>query len=177
MANLIIYNSQCCYAVFEGLLPSPHNSDILRLIFHLAHWHGLAKLRLHSDLSLDLLDAETTRLGVELRSFKDKTCPEFQTRELKGEADSKKTKAASADKSSKQKVSNSTTAAGAAGVSGPNVGEPEPASDERALKVFTLDTYKAHSLGDYVEAIRRHGTTDSFSTETVSTVIQQNCGQ
>lgn len=32
---------------------------------------------------------------------------------------------------------------------------------------MNLNTYKVHSLGDYVEAIRRYGTTDSFSTEMV----------
>lgn len=32
---------------------------------------------------------------------------------------------------------------------------------------MNLDTYKIHSLGDYVEAIRQYGTTDSYSTELV----------
>lgn len=163
IVSLINYNCQCFYAVFEGLLPPPHNSAILRLVFHLAHWHGLAKLRLHSDLSLDLLDVETTSLGEELRHFTDKTCPAFETRELKREADSRKRKAATTDKPSKPDASKPT-----AGPSKPSASKPEPTSDERTLKVFSLDTYKAHSLGDYVEAIKQHGTTDSFSTETVS---------
>ena len=34
--------------------------------------------------------------------------------------------------------------------------------------MFNLDTYKYHSLGDYVEHIKRYGTTDSYSTEAVS---------
>ena len=33
---------------------------------------------------------------------------------------------------------------------------------------FSLSTYKHHALGDYVQAIRRYGTTDSYSTESVS---------
>jgi hypothetical protein len=32
---------------------------------------------------------------------------------------------------------------------------------------FTLETYKHHALGDYVETIRQYGTTDSYSTESV----------
>lgn len=238
-------NRQCCYSVFEGLLPPPHNTAVLNLIFHLAHWHGLAKLRLHSDLSLDLLDAETTRLGEQLRHFKDKVCPVFETRELKREADHRKRKAAkqqssmpiataqgpepaatlpepavSAAGSRKRKVAkqksslsmvtaqgleptpiqpelpvpeagsgkqkagkqNSPMSTATAQCLEPTTAQPESTtpeagqlgatiSDERAWKTFSLDTYKAHSLGDYVEAIKRYGTTDSFSTETVSEVV------
>jgi hypothetical protein len=35
-------------------------------------------------------------------------------------------------------------------------------------KKFNLKTYKTHSLGDYVQTIRMYGTTDSYSTEPVS---------
>jgi hypothetical protein len=38
----------------------------------------------------------------------------------------------------------------------------------RRKKTFNLNTYKAHALRDYVETIRRYGTTDSYSTEPVS---------
>lgn len=201
-------NSQCCYAVFEGLLPAPHNNAVLKLIFHLAHWHGIAKLRLHSDLSLDLLDTETTHLGEQLRHFKDKVCPVFETRELKREVDSRKQRAAkqqsstptttaqgpesaaiepepivpevgSSRKRKTAKQKSSTSMATAQGLDStiqpepaiPEAGELGAASNERAWKAFSLDTYKAHSLGDYVEAIKRYGTTDSFSTETVSGFI------
>lgn len=33
---------------------------------------------------------------------------------------------------------------------------------------MNLDTYKVHSLGDYVETIRKYGTCDSYTTEMVS---------
>lgn len=33
---------------------------------------------------------------------------------------------------------------------------------------MNLDTYKVHSLGDYVEAIQQYGTTDSYTTELVN---------
>jgi hypothetical protein len=36
-------------------------------------------------------------------------------------------------------------------------------------KPFKLWTYKIHSLGDYVKMIRTYSTTDSYSTELVST--------
>ena len=37
-------------------------------------------------------------------------------------------------------------------------------------KKLNLNTYKFHSLGDYVATIRLFGTTDSYSTQVVSTV-------
>lgn len=43
-----------------------------------------------------------------------------------------------------------------------------PGTDTRRLKALNLDTYKYHSLGDVASAIRRFGTTDSYSTEIVS---------
>jgi hypothetical protein len=40
-------------------------------------------------------------------------------------------------------------------------------------KSFNLFTYKLHALGDYVQSIRAFGTTDSYSTQLVSTFF--NC--
>lgn len=48
----------------------------------MSHWHGLAKLRMHSDLTLDILDQQTTDLGAQFRLFKEKVCPLYQTQEL-----------------------------------------------------------------------------------------------
>lgn len=38
-------------------------------------------------------------------------------------------------------------------------------------KKLNLNTYKFHSLGDYVATIRLFGTTDSYSTQVVSPVV------
>jgi hypothetical protein len=73
---------QCTIPVFEGLLPEPYSSQILQLLFVAAHWHGLAKLCLHNDLTLDVMDSVTTSLGNKLREFNDKTCSTFITQEL-----------------------------------------------------------------------------------------------
>jgi hypothetical protein len=45
-----------------------------------------------------------------------------------------------------------------------------PTKESRQLKSLNLNTYKIHALGDYVLAIRTYGTTDSYSTETVSRI-------
>lgn len=68
--------------VFEGLLPEQHDNDILSLLFTAAEWHTLAKLRLHTESTLDLLEQTTTQLGTQLRRFQSYTCSFFVTREL-----------------------------------------------------------------------------------------------
>jgi hypothetical protein len=127
------------------LFPEPHNSAILRLLFVSAQWHGLAKLRLHSDQTLELLDNSTVQIGKEFRSMNNRTCPAFATWELRREVDARKRR-------QKNKTTNS------------RVSE----ADGPLPKSFNLQIYKYHSLGDYVKTIRRFGTTDWFSTESVS---------
>ncbi|RXW21632.1 hypothetical protein EST38_g4229 [Candolleomyces aberdarensis] len=53
---------QCAIPAFEGLLPEPHGTALMKLLFVFAQWHALAKLRLHNDHTLDLLDYTTTQL-------------------------------------------------------------------------------------------------------------------
>jgi hypothetical protein len=125
--------------VFEDLLPKQENAKILQLLFCLSHWHALAKLRLHSDLTLILLDEETGDLGGRLGHFRDDICPKFETHELHREADARQ----------KAQVKN---------------GSSNAPSSKRP-KGFNLNTYKVHSIGDYVDTIRQSGTTDSYTTE------------
>ncbi|KZP03728.1 hypothetical protein FIBSPDRAFT_904798 [Athelia psychrophila] len=73
---------QCAIPVLDGLLPEPYNTEILTLVFICSHWHALAKLRMHTDCTLKLLDSETEHLGTSLRSFAANTCKAFNTQEL-----------------------------------------------------------------------------------------------
>jgi len=73
---------KCTFTVFNGLLPEPHNRTVTELLFTLAHWHALAKLHMHNDLTLDIMDAATVSLGKKLHEFSQKTCPAFETKEL-----------------------------------------------------------------------------------------------
>ncbi len=73
------------YPVFDGLLPSEHNCKILDVLFSLANWHALAKLRQHTDLSLVVLEEATVRLGEVLRHFQQNICMAYETKELKRE--------------------------------------------------------------------------------------------
>lgn len=141
--------------MFDGLLPEPHNQAILSLLFTCAHWHGLAKLRMHTDPTLDILDNVTVQLGTEFRAFTNKTCPAFNTRELRRETESRNHR--------KRKKGNG----------GQNQAPiPTASEDEPRKKTFNLERYKHHVLGDYAATIRQYGTTDSYSTEPVGANVR-----
>ncbi|TFK34101.1 hypothetical protein BDQ12DRAFT_700523 [Crucibulum laeve] len=118
---------QCAIPVFDGLFPELHNGRVMNLLFTMAHWHGMAKLRLHTDATLNILDELTTSLGHQLCEFSEKTCSAYKTEELPKET--------RARQGCEAKLQNPWSQTG-------------------------------HSLGDYVEAIRAFGSTDSYSTET-----------
>ncbi|KAH9916588.1 uncharacterized protein BXZ73DRAFT_105780 [Epithele typhae] len=126
----------------EGLLPPSTNESVLTLLFVCAYWHALAKMRLHSDSSLDLLDDTTALLGHEMRYFAAITCPQFDARETAAEYQARRRA---------EERRNPTSIA---------------ANDGRRLRLFTaINTIKFHFLGEYVSIIRELGTTDSFTTE------------
>ncbi len=63
------------------------------VLFTLAHWHALAKLRLHTESTLSIMESVTTQLGKLLREFQAETCSSFDTRELKRETAARKRRA------------------------------------------------------------------------------------
>lgn len=145
----------------------------------MAHWHALAKLRQHTDLSLDILESVTIQLGNSLRKFQKQTCALYDTRELKREEAARMRRATSgpkiadnADSATSRPPPPKSTATSTAGpslntTSSETISSSKPGIG-RQRKTLSLKTYKNHSLGDYVETIRRNGTTDSYSTESVS---------
>jgi hypothetical protein len=153
VAYLGLLFPKCAIPVFEGLLPEPHNTIVLDLLFTLAHWHSLAKLRTHTDVTIQRLDELTSDLGYHLRRFESDTCSAYHTYELKREMKARQRKQVH-----QQRTINATTQ----GKNNPSCG--------RMPKTFNLQTYKVHALGDYVEAIKTFGTTDSYSTEVVSII-------
>ena len=98
---------------------------------------------MHTDTTLGILSHVTTSIGDKFRVFVEKTCAAFETRELERERVARQRRQ---EKTGVQKASKSS----------------------RKPKQLNLATYKYHSLGDYVETIRRFGTTDSYSTQAVS---------
>ena len=74
---------------FEGLLEGQHNRRLMKLLYRLSEWHSLAKLRMDTDTSLDLMEEVTKELGDLLRQFRRLTCSHFSTVELPREADAR----------------------------------------------------------------------------------------
>ncbi|KAJ7123863.1 hypothetical protein C8R43DRAFT_899430 [Mycena crocata] len=142
---------QTIIPVIEGLLPEPFNSAVLTMLFRLAEWHALAKLRLHTEDTVARFDKSTTIIGHELRAFRDTTAKEYKTKELPGEVTAR----------ARQKQNKAKNAP--AGIS---TAPPPPPAPPRG-KFLNLDTYKFHALGDYPFTIPLFGTTDSFSTQIV----------
>lgn len=136
----------------------------MRLLFVCAHWHGLAKLRMHSDLTLELLDNLTAEIGESLREFSNVVCTSYKTRELPREQEARRRKAAKQSKNintaAQSNDSNNTESTQA-----PRIKRDEAGPQ---IKKYNINTYKHHSLGDYANEIRERGTTDSYSTEPVS---------
>jgi hypothetical protein len=116
------------------------------LLYICAQWHALAKLRLHHDLILQFLDYTTVRLGAQMRLFSRDTCDTTVTRELAKEAEARSRR------------------------EGGGKGKGTASRKPRKLGIFTI---KFHVLGDYSAVIRQYGTTDSYSTETVSSKLFQ----
>jgi hypothetical protein len=146
----------------------------------MSHWHALAKLRMHNDLTLDVMDVVTTSLGNSVRHFSQVTSVAFETGELRREYRARmRRKAHSAANRTSGAIpsvpADFTTAAGSS-MSLPQGSETNrPAENTNSTSTparkqvkFNLNSYKAHSFPDYVRTIRRFGTTDSYSTEPVS---------
>lgn len=121
----------------------------MQLLFKCAHWHGLAKLRIHTDYTLDILDEVTTSLGEAFREFQAKVCSTFVARELPRETRARERKTQPKGTKGNGKTTKSNLS---------NIGK---------VKAYNLHTFKHHSLGDYVQTIRDYGTTDSYSTQIV----------
>ncbi|KAI0369443.1 hypothetical protein BV20DRAFT_946216 [Pilatotrama ljubarskyi] len=151
---------QCAWPVFEGLLPPRYNKIILDMIFVLATWHALAKLRLHSESTLRVLEQTTTALGQVLRAFARDVCVNYHTKELPKEtvARFRRTNAQAA-RSGQPAVPDSAQQSSGLGKGKKTSGQPK-------LKAFNLGTYKLHRLGDYPASIRKAGTTDNYTTQT-----------
>jgi hypothetical protein len=174
---------------------------------------------MHNGLSLEVMDTVTASLGKQLRDFCTKTCPAFDTKELRREYDARVRREAkqaapkkatdpsqkgdgtpthtnlsqmdstaiqqttnspnsAVPRSNNEGLSNSDATLHSAAANQQSVNEARhvtsAATSARATKrnhkTFNLETYALHSLGDYPNTIRQFGTTDSYSTEPVSSV-------
>ena len=54
----------------------------MKLLYQTAEWHALAKLHMHTETSLSLLESLTTEFGLLMQNFQNQTCSHFATVEL-----------------------------------------------------------------------------------------------
>ena len=94
------------------------------------------------------MDTVGTALCQAIRDFATITCPRYRTRELPRE-----TRARTSRQQEQAKRGKGTKQRRTAGVKD---------------KPFNTTTFKLHCIPDYVPTIRKYGTTDSYSTQTVS---------
>jgi len=136
---------QCSIPAFEDLLEEPHNKHLMKLLYRTAEWHAFAKLRVHTDSTLEHLEMLTKEFGFLMRQFRDLTCLQFRTTELPREV---------AARNRRQQPAQARV--------------PSASSEsESGFKTLNISTIKFHSLGDYVRTIQMFGCTDSFSTQLV----------
>ena len=127
---------------FEGLLNDQKADGIIQdMLFELSTFYMFAKLAMHTDTTLVAFEASVTRLGKAMRDFLFKLCPNYDTRELPRETESRKRRRKSSKPNGKVKRKN-----------------------------FNLNTYKYHRLADYPRVIREIGTLDGVSTMTVRVI-------
>ena len=119
----------------------------MKLLYRTAEWHALAKLRMHTDATLEHLEALTKEFGLLMRQFRDVTCSQFETVELPREV--------AARNRQHQRIQAKINS------------DHPPGSSVRKHRSLNLFTPKFHFLGDYVQTIRMFGCTDSFSTQIV----------
>ncbi|KAH9012682.1 hypothetical protein EDB84DRAFT_1278570, partial [Lactarius hengduanensis] len=142
---------QCSVPAFDGLFREEEdNKSIRELLFLLATWHAYAKLRLHTDTTLQMFETVGKALCHALRHFATVTSPQYMTKELAREANARITRgrAQATTRNTRAKQSASKT------------------TKVKKAKRFNMTTYKIHCIPDYPDAIRRYGTTDSYSTQT-----------
>jgi hypothetical protein len=149
-SDTILINHECSIPAFDGLFLEEDNRPISELLFLLATWHAYAKLRLHTDTTLGMLETVTKALCQALRHFATVICPRYTTKELPQEVRARITRQQAQATHCGGEASNAMSSSGSG-----------------KAKRFNMSMYKMHCIADYLDAIRKYGTTDSYSTQTV----------
>ena len=141
--------TQVMIPAYEGLLPLPHNRTVLELLFELANTHALAKLRLHTEVTVDLLEVSTDHMYHAMDKFARTTCPAYDVYERADEVEARMRR---------QRAKNPNAPVNGA---------------HKKIEFNTNKTFKYHAVGHYPDYIRSHGPLDNYSTQTVSTLLSQ----
>ena len=127
----------------EGLFPLRDENVIFDMLFECANFHALGKLRLHTEVTIKILEESTPLVYEAIKRFADETCPRYDTVEQQRDVVARLRRA-------KKKKTRS---------------KPD---GTRKTKVFNvINTYKYHALGHWASYIRRSGPLDVYSTQVV----------
>lgn len=129
---------------FEGLLPLRDDQIVADMLFELANWHALARLRLHTDVTINILERATRYMYKAIRTFANKTCARHETYETSNEAQKRMRRDKGKSKSKIRLV-----------------------NGRKRVHYNVMNTYKYHALGYYPDYIRRSGSTDNYTTQVV----------
>lgn len=140
---------QCSILAFKGLFPEHHNWLVMTVLYHCAEWHTLAKLHMHTEVSLSLLKMISQQLGSILWKFRDETAQAYCMLELPREYATWQHYQQASGPSKTSRGQSST---------------PMP-------KGLNLNTYKFHAIGDYEYMITQFGTTDSYTTQIMCSIV------
>lgn len=146
----------------------------MKLLYRTAEWHGLAKLRMHTESTLNHLENLTKEFGNLVRDFRKSTAADFVTVELPREAAARGRRAKTTASDAHQSNPLPVTMDQAGTDTPPELSQPSVPSSARATrkpKLLNLFIYKWHALGDYVKTIRLFGGTDSYSTQLVCSLL------
>jgi hypothetical protein len=144
---------QCSINAFCGLLPSakPELTNlqevILDALYIMATFHSLAKLRMHSTRTLELLDDVTEVMGAALRNLRNVSSKALTVMELPRDVQARVRN----QQRRLQKQAAKTSAAPA----------------QKKVLTLNLNTIKTHLLEHYRNCVEAFGTTDSYSTSIV----------
>ncbi|KAI0315118.1 hypothetical protein OF83DRAFT_1293481 [Amylostereum chailletii] len=133
---------QCALPVFEGLFPGQDNKIVQDMLFDLAAWQSYAKLRLHTDTTLQHFEDNTKDVGQSVRKFMSKTCETYVTFELPQETGARGRRSAAL--TAKTGITRAVM---------------------KKVKRLNFNTSKAHTLPDCPLAVRRFGTNEGYSTQ------------
>ncbi|KAF7985614.1 hypothetical protein HWV62_3931 [Athelia sp. TMB] len=125
-------------------------------------YEDILQLRMHTEPSIAVLEAETGRFYKQLHHFADTTCLAFDTHELDREVAARQRAKQRRDK----KIASLAPATGKGkgkAQTFPSASVSETSGPKK--KQYHLNTVKHHFLPDYPGIIRAFGTTDSYSTE------------
>jgi hypothetical protein len=134
---------QVIIPAIEGLTADPHDSQITELLYQLATYHALAKLRIHTEDTLSCWESVIRQMTQSLRDFQATSTQSFKTKETTRERNARL-------KRTQGRVNRVEDSGGT------------------LEKTLNLNTIKFHMIVDGPSCVRKFGTLDSYSTQIVS---------